>query len=162
MERQATGGTLLDKIEIDRGRPVRPIRISVRRGEYPPRFRSTRCMMFARCSAKRSCSSLYPVISRRIVGRNFSLHFLVSSSDGPNLLLGTGVNNLRSQDRTTRLTLHLLTAQFARYFATACAEGPPISTPSSTTTMNSLLCLFSRRRERFSSGLDGESAEGHR
>ena len=48
MERQATGGTLLDKIEIDRGRPVRPIRISVRRGEYPPRFRSTRCMMFAR------------------------------------------------------------------------------------------------------------------
>ena len=52
MERQATGGTLLDKIEIDRSRPVRPIRISVRRGAYPPRFRSTRCMMFARCSAE--------------------------------------------------------------------------------------------------------------
>src|ERR1700730_2905158 len=88
-------------------------------------------------------------ISRRIVWRNFSPHSLVSSSDGPNLLLGTGVNNLRSQDRTTRLALHLLRAQ---YFATACAEGPPISTPSSTTTMNSLLCLFSRRRERILRG----------
>jgi hypothetical protein len=35
-QRQATGGALFDKIEFDRGRSVRcPIRISVRRGEYP-------------------------------------------------------------------------------------------------------------------------------
>jgi hypothetical protein len=47
------GATLL--VEIDCGRAVRrPIRISVRCGEYPPRFRSTRCMMLARCSAKRA------------------------------------------------------------------------------------------------------------
>jgi hypothetical protein len=53
------GATLLDKIEIDGGRFTdRPIRISVRRGEYPPRFRSTRCMMLARCSAKRARASL--------------------------------------------------------------------------------------------------------
>jgi hypothetical protein len=64
MGSQATGGALFDKIEIDSGRSVRRrIRISVRRGEYPPRFRSTRCMMFARCSAKRASTSLYPVAS---------------------------------------------------------------------------------------------------
>jgi hypothetical protein len=56
------GVTLFDKIEIDCGRSVRrPIRISVRRGEYPPRFRSTRCMMLARCSANRASTSLYSV-----------------------------------------------------------------------------------------------------
>ena len=64
MERQATGGALFDKIEFDRGRSVRcPIRISVRRGEYPPRFRSTKCMMFARCRARRASASLYPIAS---------------------------------------------------------------------------------------------------
>jgi hypothetical protein len=63
VERQATGGALFDKIEFDRGRSVRcPIRISVRRGEYPPRFRST-SMMVARCRARRASTSLYPIAS---------------------------------------------------------------------------------------------------
>jgi hypothetical protein len=64
VERQATGGALFDKIEFDRSRSVRcPIPISVRRGEYPPRFRSTRCIMFARCRARRASTSLYPIAS---------------------------------------------------------------------------------------------------
>jgi hypothetical protein len=64
VERQATGGAPFDKIEFDRGRSMRcPIRISVRRGEYPPRFRSTKCMMFARCRARRASASLYPIAS---------------------------------------------------------------------------------------------------
>ena len=63
VERQTTGA-LFDKIEFDRGRSVRcPIRISVRHGEYPPRFRSTRCMMFARRRARRASTSLYPIAS---------------------------------------------------------------------------------------------------
>jgi hypothetical protein len=95
VERQATGGALFDKIEFDRGRSVRcPIRISVRRGEYPPRFRSTKCMMFARCRARRASTSLYP-----IVWRTFSLHSLVPSSDGPSCLLGTRANNIRRVKR---------------------------------------------------------------
>jgi hypothetical protein len=75
------GATLLDKIEIDCGRAVRrPIRISVRRRGVSPAFQVHEMHdvgTLQRQTGKRVS------ISRRIVGRNFSLHSLVPSSDGP-------------------------------------------------------------------------------
>jgi hypothetical protein len=100
-QRQATGGALFDKIESDRGRSVRcPIRISVRRGEYPPRFRSSRCMMLARCRAPRASASLYPIASYGEISVCIPLSL---SSDGPSLLLGTGANNIRRHARCRSL-----------------------------------------------------------
>jgi hypothetical protein len=115
------GGALFDKIEFDRSRSVRcPIRISVRRGEYPPRFRSTRCMMFARCRARRASTSLYPIASYGEISVCIPLSLLqmgrVCYSERVQI-------TFRGKTGASRMSLNLLRAQIARCFATECAEG---------------------------------------
>jgi hypothetical protein len=120
VERQATGGALFDKIEFDRSRSVRcPIPISVRRGEYPPRFRSTRCIMFARCRARRASTSLYPIASYGEISVCIPLSLLqmgrVCYSERVQITFG-------GKTGAARFSLNLLKAQIARCFATECAE----------------------------------------
>ena len=120
VERQATGDALFDKIEFDRSRSMRcPIRISVRRGEYPPRFRSTRCMMFARCRARRARTSLYPIASYGEISVCIPLSLLqmrrVCYSERVQITFG-------GKTGPARMSLNLLRAQIARCFATECAE----------------------------------------
>jgi hypothetical protein len=120
-QRQATGGALFDKIEFDRGRSVTcAIRISVRRGEYLPRFRSSRCMMLARCRATRASASLYPIASYGEILVCIPLSLLqmgrVCYSERVQITFG-------GTPEAARFSLNVRRAQIARCFATECAEG---------------------------------------